>query len=647
MQRKLALALVMSLAVSFIMAQSPAFNSIYWGTHLRDNVSFPSFNYANTELVDEIAVGDEGSVYVVGQSFAPPKTNIDVCSGTQTFKLGSGDGFLAKYDECGNLVWSTFFGDYAQCLALDKEAGSTVIFIAGKITVQGANGPAAFACDGNAAGIFQPGNDDNSESFIAKFRDEGSSVSLLRWTYLGGTNINSISGSENILGLDVWEHGLLVAGNSTSTDLHKGAVQKGDTTYASGGGDAFFAEFDSLLSSMKYFTYVGAGGNDRFHDVKKFEETSGNVSVYLSGTTSSSNQISSGSGFDLSFNGDTDAFVQKWEDADGNGSWTKTWGTYVGGTGGEHSRAMALDKDENIFLTGYTQSTDLPVTSLAYDPIFGADGSASTSADAYVIKLNRDGGNEWCTYFGGKKEETANGLVVFRRMGVQYVAITGLTKAASNFFPLVNPIQQLLNGNDNNQFHDVYYALLTDVTSTQQQLLGSSYLGGSNAEGVQTGLSYHPSLAVGPNKELYVAVATKSNDIAGVVGNEFNNLVEPFIGGSDAFIFKLADSTNLNQTGCNFFSERNEKTNSVEEVKGKLFPNPSGSVATFSFHSLKAGQAMLEVKDEVGALILRRSVQIAEGENQMRLDITGLSSGVYFIQLAHSDCVYVERLLKQ
>ena len=89
------------------------FNAIYWGTYLKDNNGFPSF-----------------------QSFAPPKTTVSVCLGAQSIKLGSGDGYLAKLDKCGQVIWSTFIGDYIQCLKLDVQNGKTIIYVAGNISNQ-------------------------------------------------------------------------------------------------------------------------------------------------------------------------------------------------------------------------------------------------------------------------------------------------------------------------------------------------------------------------------------------------------------------------------------------------------------------------------------------------------------------------------
>ena len=649
MTKKINLSLLLVTAMlQTLPAQSPLFNAVYWGTYLQDNQHYPAFNYANTDLIDQVVVDDKNpeSIYVVGQSFAPPKTNIDACAGTKTIKLGSGDGYLAKFNRCGEIQWSTFIGDYVQCLALDIQSGKTIIYVAGNITVQGMNGPSALKCDGSSSPIFQPLNDDNTDAFIAKFQDDDSVATLLRWTYYGGTNVNSISGAEDILGLAIYNHTLFAVGNTNSTDLGNGALHKSDSTYGSGSGDGFIAQFDSMLSTLKFFTYVGASGNDRFHDVNIYAPANGNMAVYASGTTGSSGQIASGTGFDQSYNGNEDAFLQKWEDTDGDGLFTKTWGTYIGGTGGEHGRFMQTDKTGNVYLTGFTQSTDMPVTSFAYDLVFGADGSPSTSADAYVIKINSSGGNVWCTYLGGKKDDTANGLTLFKKSGTSYVAISGLTKAASNFFPLVNPLQDKLNGNNNNQYYDAFVAVLTDVSSSQQQLAQCTYMGGSNAEGVQTGVSYHPSIAMGPNKEMYLVTASMSSDINTVVGSEFKHLIQPYIGGSDAFIAKLVDSTNSSQTGCTFL-QRTGATTAFDDNGLLLYPNPAQDIAVVElFSSVNEESVTLQLVNSLNQVVTTQHLNMPEGRNIVSLNLSGLPDGIYFLLIRQKEKTLVQKLVK-
>src|SRR5262249_19075692 len=54
------------------------------------------------------------------------------------------------------------------------------------------------------------------------------------------------------------------------------------------------------------------------------------------------------SGYDSSFNGDSDAFVAK-VDATGN----LVWATYLGGTGNDRATGVALDTAGDVYVTGF------------------------------------------------------------------------------------------------------------------------------------------------------------------------------------------------------------------------------------------------------------------------------------------------------
>ena len=618
-----------------LQAQSSFYNAIYWGTYYNDSANYPTFNFAKTDLIDQIVVDkSSGSIFVVGQSFAPPSDSVlSVCSGSQTIGLRNGNGYLAKFNRCGELQWSTFLGKKTLCLALDVQNGKTIVYIAGNVKPDEIPGPPAFKCDGSSSPIFQTENVDHSEAFIAKYEDDGASFSLLRWTYLGGYKIDSTTGEDNIYSMAIYKHNVFVVGTTASIDLANFAQHKADSIKADGLGDAFIAEFDSMLSTLKFFTYAGAEGVDRFHDIEIYSKGKNYVALYASGTTTSSSEIASGTGFDQTYTAPDDGFVQMWEDNDHDGTFTKTWGTYIGGSGDDHSRASKVDANGNVILTGFTRSTDLPVSSLAYDQVFEDGGIAGSTADAYVIKINKNGGKEWCTYFGTKKDEKVNGLEIFSKQGEQYVAIAGVTNADSSVFPLVNSLQAQLNGNGTNKYDDAYIAIFDDVTTTQQQLIQCTYIGGSKMEGIQTGKSYHPSLAMGANKELFMVLATESSDFDSIMATSFKHLVHPYSGGADAFIVKLVDSTVAKQTSCTF-ADFNRTIENVEPAQVmSLFPNPFRDEISILISSRNDEDGYVEVFDAIGKLIMRQRISLLVGQNQLSLNIAGLCSGNYFVRL--------------
>jgi len=56
--------------------------------------------------------------------------------------------------------------------------------------------------------------------------------------------------------------------------------------------------------------------------------------------------------------------------------------TYLGGSGNDMIRGMALGPNNEVYLVGHTSSPDFPVTAGAAQTTFGGGGG-----DAYVVKL--------------------------------------------------------------------------------------------------------------------------------------------------------------------------------------------------------------------------------------------------------------------
>ena len=118
---------LMCIAVS-LPCLSQNYNEIDWGTYFSDTINHPSFNYSHDDWCTQIKAdsSEPVSIYVSGKTKAATNKTITFCNGSHNIKLGSAAGFLAKYDDCGTLKWSVYFGDYAYCLGLDEEDGRKI-----------------------------------------------------------------------------------------------------------------------------------------------------------------------------------------------------------------------------------------------------------------------------------------------------------------------------------------------------------------------------------------------------------------------------------------------------------------------------------------------------------------------------------------
>ena len=87
----------------------------------------------------------------------------------------------------------------------------------------------------------------------------------------------------------------------------------------------------------------------------------------------------------------TDVFAMK---LDNNGN--VVYSTYFGGSGSDAAAALAVGSDGSLYVTGSTNSADLPVTAGAY---LSKLPSTQRGTPSYVFKLNPDGSLAWATYF--------------------------------------------------------------------------------------------------------------------------------------------------------------------------------------------------------------------------------------------------------
>ena len=143
---------------------------------------------------------------------------------------------------------------------------------------------------------------------------------------------------------------------------------------------------------------------------------------------------------------------------------TILYSTYLGGTGADDGRAIALDGNGNIYVAGVASSTNFPTK----NPIQAAHGGGTF--DAFVAKLNAAGNAlVYSTYLGGGNFDVAMGIAV-DPTGNAYV--TGST--FSNNFPTKNALQPTYGGAGD--------AFVTKIASDGASFVYSTYLGGSAAE---------------------------------------------------------------------------------------------------------------------------------------------------------------------
>jgi hypothetical protein len=192
------------------------------------------------------------------------------------------------------------------------------------------------------------------------------------------------------------------------------------------------------------------------------------------------------------------------------------YSTYVGGSGGEAARAIAVDAAGNAYITGETLSIDYPTIAGSFDT---SSNGGSVFGDAFVTKLNPTGSAlVYSTYLGGSGDDQGLGIVV-DASGNAYV--TGRTSSAN--FPVTAGAFELVyaGGTDD--------AFVTKVDPAGSVLVYSTYLGG-NQQDIASGIAVDSLL------NAYVVGTTVSLNFPTTIGS----LHPAYLGGSsDAFVTKL------------------------------------------------------------------------------------------------------------
>jgi uncharacterized protein (TIGR03437 family) len=180
------------------------------------------------------------------------------------------------------------------------------------------------------------------------------------------------------------------------------------------------------------------------------------------------------------------------------------YSTYIGGTGNDRAFGIAADKQGNAYVTGWTDSTDLPVTAGA---LRTSQSGGYLGEDAFLFQLDPTGATLlYSTYIGGTQDDQGTAIVA-SASGDLYVA--GTTYSAD--FPIYAALQAQQGGGDCSSFFFIDNetkcgdAFLMHWRIPGMTLVYSTYLGGESNDAAN-------AVALDTAGNVYLAGQTYSSD---------------------------------------------------------------------------------------------------------------------------------------
>ncbi len=216
---------------------------------------------------------------------------------------------------------------------------------------------------------------------------------------------------------------------------------------------------------------------------------------------------------------------------------TVDFSTYFGGAKSDYATRVAVDKQGNSYLVGYTFSPTVGATE-----VYGTTTSPNDLVNVFVTKYLANGTLDFIVYLGGSHEDYGRAITV-NENGAIYIA--GETQSAD--FPRLQSKRQFGGGWD---------AFVT-VLASNAELIYSGLLGG-------TGSDYGHGLAVRTNGDVFVAGETWSVDFPVTAATAFSKTCGCGPDTYDGFLAVLDIATDSIKYGTYFGGSGNDKIHTVD-----------------------------------------------------------------------------------
>ena len=316
------------------------------------------FGSNNFDHAEDLTVDASGNVYLTGHSLGA---------------IGKEDGWIAKVDSTGNLLWIHQLGSYQ---GREHVHGITTdsfgfIYVSGTTT------------GSLVSGHHQGGQD----AWLIKYDPDGKHV----WKRQLGT-----ASRDAAHGIAVDNSGHIYVAGYTHGDLEGSSPVLEGSESSEADADAWLAKFDNAGNKL-FLKHIGSRANDVAYDLAV--DAFGNV--YLGGYTRG--RISTNS----EDRGSKQIWVMK-VDANGDQVWLREFGVSAKD---DEVRAIATDNQGNVYVTGmtYLERTD----------------DNQLKRNVFITKIRSSGSIHWSRFLGTEETDIAYGIATDP---LNNIFVTGYTR---------------------------------------------------------------------------------------------------------------------------------------------------------------------------------------------------------------------------
>ncbi len=544
-------------------AQTP---SLTWAT---------SFGGTGNDQGNSIAVDAQGNVYTVGWFVG----TVDFDPSPNVFNLtatGLDDGFILKLDAVGNFIWAKRIGGSTTNIPLTiKQDRKNNFYISGYF-----DSTSDFNPDSSA--LFNLTSHGDFDAYILKTDQDGNMI----WAKsLGGNGFDT----PNSLALDSLGSAYVIGNFQGTVDFDPNAGIS--NLICVGFSDVFILKIDSL-GNFEWVKQVAGLYPDNGLDIAL--DASNNV--YATGIFHNIVDFDPGTGvYNLNSATGGTVFIEKL-----NSVGDFVWAQQVGDTLESQAWAITIDKQNNVYATGYFKNTG------DFNPNVGIYNLASNgSFDVFILKLDSSGSFLWAKSFGGSDIDYASGI---RTDALGNVYATGFFNNTVDF----NPDTAIYNLSAP-LYYDMYILKLNSVGDFQWA---------KNVDGNCAATT----IAIDESDNLYF-----TGNFAGTADFDFNSPIYNLssISGTDVFVAKYSPTSvglienNIDDSFTIYpnptvgqFTILLNKPNQIERVEiydlmGKLVDgkyNISNST-TFNLSVLPSDIYLIKLIDKVGGISTKKVIK--------------------------------------